>query len=114
MYQIELHQTSLLRKGTQLFIGMDISVLCNNIDPNGSIEVIPMLSCDKHCQELPLVIINGKERHRNFKHMTGYFKKYQIYKAIQGVNDSMLWCSYQLHIPYQEWMNNAGVSLVAN
>lgn len=114
MYKVNLHETSLVHKGESLYIGADISVRCNYIDPNRSIAVTPVLSCGNNSQELPLVIINGKQRHRNFKHMASFFKEYKIYKAMLAVNDSVLWCPYQLHIPYQDWMDEAELSLIAD
>lgn len=114
MYKIELHQSALLQKGKRLHIDMDISIFCRQINPDGCVVVTPLLSSGNHSQELPLVIINGKQRHRNFKHMIAYLKDYHIYKEMLGINDSSLWCSYKLHIPYQDWMCEAELSLIAN
>ncbi|PXV60097.1 uncharacterized protein DUF3868 [Dysgonomonas alginatilytica] len=114
MYKIELHDPALVHKGERLYIGMDISILCRYIADNQSIVLTPVLADNEHSRELPLVIINGRQRHRCFSHMFGYFRDYRIYKAIRAINHSPLWCSYRLDIPYQDWMCKAKLSLVAN
>lgn len=114
MYRINFEQHQLEQKGRHLHIDMDISILCRYIAENQSIVLTPVLADSEHSRELPLVIISGRERHKCFRGMLKYFKPYRIYKALRGYDDSNLTCCYKLRIPFEEWMNEAQISLMTS
>ncbi|MBD8347750.1 DUF3868 domain-containing protein [Dysgonomonas sp. HGC4] len=114
MYSINLEQHQLEQKGRHLYIDINISILCKYIADDGAIVLTPVLKDHEHSLELPLVIINGRQRHKCFKGMLRYFKPYHIYKALRGCSNSEVTCCYELRIPFEKWMNRAQISLMTS
>lgn len=102
-------------KDGELFIHADIYIDAEMISKDEHLEVTPVLYCGQQRLELPQVLVNGRHRHRAYKQMCRMLgqrsleKAYHIYRELCAGKD--LHCPYLLRLPYQGWMDTAGLEL---
>ena len=74
-----------------------------------------MLINDCHHQELPAIIIYGKERFRAYRKwricpwILSFKADYNIYKVIEARNGESVSLSYTLKTPIKGWMSDATI-----
>ena len=102
----------------RLYISLDIDIAGDLIDKDNQLTITPMLEGDGHKQELPLILINGKDRHKAFKMMERAMgtkllqKQYHIYKEFEAKKNTR--CVYKVSIELEQWMKDACLHLVTN
>ena len=104
------------RIGENMVFETDIHIDGDMIDRHQRLAVIPVLHYKDMRIELPLVLVNGKERHRAYKQRCANIggtlsiqRAYRIYKAISAGKD--LKCRYHQEIPYHDWMEHADLKI---
>lgn len=111
----QLRNTHFFHNGPYFIVEADIHIDGDKICLNQRLEIIPVLSGDSEHMELPLILVNGHERHRAYKQMCSGMgqqkieKVYRIYKEIKTGKD--LRCRYRQQISYAEWMESAALLL---
>lgn len=105
----------LLKVEGHLIFETDIHIDGDMIDRNQRLEVIPVLLWEADRLELPLVLVNGRKRHRAYLQMCATMgqesieKAYRIYQAMSAGKN--LACHYRQEIPYSAWMEHALVQV---
>lgn len=107
----KLFNPRFFRNGNNLIIEADIHIDGDMISHDQRLEVIPVLYWENDHLELPLVLVNGRKRHRAYKQMCegmgqqAIEKAYRIYKEMTAGRN--MYCRYRQEIPYDSWMENA-------
>lgn len=112
---IEICDSSLIERNGRMYIDLDLDIKCLSVGTNQSLTFTPMLISDTHHQELPAIIIYGKERYKAYRNWRTYpwilsFKTdYNIYKVIEAKNGERISFSYSLKTPLEGWMSKAEI-----
>lgn len=107
----QLSNASLKKKGNRLIIEADIHIDGDMIASNQRLEITPVLLGVSDSLELPILLVNGKERHRAYKWMCSMIgqhsmeQAYRIYKELCAGKD--LYCRYRQEVTYLTWMECA-------
>lgn len=111
----QLRDTHFYRSGFHFIIEADIYIDGDMISCNQRLEVMPVLSGNNEYLELPLVLVNGSDRHHAYKQMCSRMgqqqieEAYRIYKEMKAGKD--LRCRYRQQLSYAEWMEDAALVL---
>lgn len=107
----QLSNARFTKTGNLLVIEADIHIDGDMIASNQRLEITPVLLGESDSLELPILLVNGRERHRAYKWMCSMLgqhsmeKAYRIYKELCAGKD--LYCRYRQEIIYQNWMEYA-------
>ncbi|MDU1892712.1 MAG: DUF3868 domain-containing protein [Dysgonomonas sp.] len=105
------------KKGDSFYIDLNIDIPKLRLQDSESIMLVPVLTEGDHHKELPLILINGRTRHRGYLHMvwelgdTVMRTSYEIYKAFRSRSFCNSICYYKIKIAYESWMSNAHIDL---
>ena len=112
---IEICESSLTERNGRMHIDLDLDIRCLSVGANQSLTFTPMLINDNFHQELPAIIIYGKERFkayrkwRMFPWILSFKADYNIYKVIEAKNGECVSFSYTLKTPIKRWMSEATI-----
>lgn len=112
---IEICDRSLIERNGCMHIDLDLAIKCSSVGVNQSVTFTPMLINDNHHQELPAIIIYGRERYRAYRKWRVYpwilsvKNDYNIYKVIEAKNGEHISLSYTLKTPLKGWMCDAAI-----
>ena len=112
---IEICESSLIEQNGRMHIDLDLDIRCLSVGANQSLTFTPMLINDSHHQELPAIIIYGKERFRAYRKwrlcpwILSFKTDYNIYKVIEARNGESVSLSYTLKTPIKGWMSDATI-----
>lgn len=112
---IEICESSLIEQNGRMHIDLDLDIRCISVGANQSLTFTPMLINDCHHQELPAIIIYGKERFRAYRKwricpwILSFKADYNIYKVIEARNGESVSLSYTLKTPIKGWMSDATI-----
>ena len=125
MCDILIRRISLGRKGTRLFrVRIDMDICCETIGEDESRWIVPLLWKEGYRKELPVVMLNGRRRHKGFLRIFGFFRRfslyrdYGIYKVLEVPagyeKNKRLRCRYDFCLPYVVWMDKASLELIVD
>lgn len=102
--------SSLYKAGKELVASISIDIT-RDLSPNESVVLVPVV-CDslEHRLELPPIYINSRKQHIVFLRDTG--RKDKTARALQRKNGDKQTMHYLQSVPFEQWMNQATLSLV--
>lgn len=112
---IEVRDSSLAKKNGYICVDLFLHISCLSVGANQSVSFTPILVKDKYRQELPAVVIYGKERFRAYRKksicswLLSFRSDYNIYKVIEAKNGEALFFSYSIMTPAKDWMLDAKI-----
>lgn len=112
---IEICQSSLIERNGRMHINLDFDIKCLSVGANQSLTFTPVLMKDSHHQELPSLVISGKERFKAYRKwkvcpwILSFKSDYNIYKVIEAKNGECMSFSYTLKTPIEGWMTGASI-----
>lgn len=112
---IKIRHSSLNERNGRMYIDLELDIKCLSVGANQSLTFTPMLVSDNYHQELPAIIIYGRERYRAYRKWRVYpwilsFKTdYNIYKVIEARNGESISFSYTLKVPFKGSIDNASI-----
>lgn len=115
--QITVNPHELSQKGDSLIIHVDIDFTGLVMDEDRSLSLIPLLVSVEAEQELPSILINGRNRHKVYQRMMALDRKKEeadtelIYAVVKAEKDANTRITYYLSLPFEKWMENARLDL---
>lgn len=112
---VAICESSLTGRSGYMYIDLDLDIKCLSVGANQSLTFTPMLISDNCHQELPAIIIYGKERYKAYRKliisrwMLSVKTDYNIYKIIEAKNGKNVSFSYSIKTPLESWMSNASI-----
>lgn len=112
---IEICHSSLIERKGRMYIELDLDIKCMSVGDNQSLTFTPMLVSDTYHQELPAIIIYGRERYRAYRKwrispwILSFKNDYNIYKVIEAKNGERISFLYTLNTPLRGFMNKASI-----
>lgn len=102
--------SSLYKAGKELVASISIDIT-RDLSPNESVVLVPVVSDSlEHRLELPPIYINSRKQHIVFLRETG--RKDKAAQALQRKNGDKQTIHYLQSVPFEQWMNQATLSLV--
>lgn len=102
--------SSLYKAGKELVASISIDIT-RDLSPNESVVLVPIVSDSlEHRLELPPIYINSRKQHIVFLRDTG--RKDKAARALQRKNGDKQTMHYLQSVPFEQWMNEATLSLV--
>lgn len=102
--------SSLYKAGKELVASISIDI-ARDLSPNESVVLVPVVSDSlEHRLELPPIYINSRKQHIVFLRETG--RKDKAAQALQRKNGDKQTMHYLQSVPFEQWMNQATLSLI--
>lgn len=102
--------SSLYKAGKELVASISIDIT-RDLSPNESVVLVPVVSDSlEHRLELPPIYINNRKQHIVFLRETG--RKDKAAQALQRKNGDKQTMHYLQSVPFEQWMNQATLSLI--
>lgn len=102
--------SSLYKAGKELVASISIDIT-RDLSPNESVVLVPVVSDSlEHRLELPPIYINSRKQHIVFLRETG--RKDKAAQALQRKNGDKQTMHYLQSVPFEQWMNQATLSLI--
>ena len=107
---IRTTSSSLYKAGKELVVSISIDIT-RDLSSNESMVLVPIV-CDtlEHRLELPPIYINSRKQHIVFLRETS--KKEKSAQALQRKNGNKQTMHYLQSVPFEQWMNQATLSLI--
>lgn len=110
MGSVRATSSSLHKVGKELVVSISVDIT-RNLSPNESMVLVPVVSDSLgHRSELPPIYINSRKQHIIFLRETG--RKEKEAQALQRRNGVRQTLHYLQSTPFEEWMNQATLSLI--
>ena len=109
---VDVVVNSFVQKGDLVTIDMIITAEPKSIETHRTLTLTPVLITDDNRHELPVVILNGRNRQRSLERAIALDKvidNKEIFEALEVSRKTPTIINYQITVPYNPWMKEAAL-----